>query len=406
MVLAKVNRGFWFGGWLLGVALITLVPVPGTATAELAPWCLTCGSFSLADALLNYLLFVPGGVWAARRLGGRKAVLLLLMLSLTIELAQLAIPGRFATLADVLCNTAGAATGALFSRPRPSATGLAAVALALLGAPGILQLPSTTDATYYGQWTPSLGHYDVYEGRVISAEVGSIPIPTGANPESGLIAKLLRTGGQTNVRFVVGSPPNGLAPVFAVFDENQKEVLILLTDGQDLRFRTRSLAHRLRLKTPSISLVSVLDSRLLGDTASVRFARLGTTACATTQEREVCGKGPGLGIGWSYLIGSLDLHPSAASLVGLVWLGAIGFLLGFAPVDTSLILGTGLLSYVLAWWHPFLDPALVEPLALVTGGALAKWLGKSGVSLQTPPEGSPVAGGGGPYIGPGSTGGR
>jgi hypothetical protein len=96
---------------LAAIAALTLAPSPGTDTAS---WltCLFCGELATADAIRNVLLFIPLGIGLA--LCGvplRTAVLLAVLFSGAIELTQLYIPGRDASVGDLLSNSLGAAAG-------------------------------------------------------------------------------------------------------------------------------------------------------------------------------------------------------------------------------------------------------------------------------------------------------
>ena len=66
---------------------------------------------------LNVLLFVPLSLlgWFLVRQGVRFWVVAAAVLSVTIELVQLAIPGRTTSFWDVVANTSGAAVGALLA---------------------------------------------------------------------------------------------------------------------------------------------------------------------------------------------------------------------------------------------------------------------------------------------------
>src|SRR5687768_9658882 len=71
------------------------------------------------DFLSNVLLYVPFG-FAARNRGLSSAMRRGAALSLIIEGAQLFYRGRYATVLDVVANTAGAAIGAHWFRPSES----------------------------------------------------------------------------------------------------------------------------------------------------------------------------------------------------------------------------------------------------------------------------------------------
>jgi len=125
--------GLWVA-WVLGV---TLYPDSGRSTVNLVPLrehgqavhcllsnCSAAGRaarFLIVDVLGNWLVFLPIGFSLAGALGnlpGRRrlqtAIALAAVLSVSIELMQLAIPNRTTDVDDVLFNTMGAATGAVF----------------------------------------------------------------------------------------------------------------------------------------------------------------------------------------------------------------------------------------------------------------------------------------------------
>ena len=95
------------------VGLITITPAADSQSFA-SPVCLICGSHGLADAVLNVLLFAPlGAGLVASGTPLRYAVITAFVTSLTIELAQVAIPVRYANLGDVLWNSVGALLGIL-----------------------------------------------------------------------------------------------------------------------------------------------------------------------------------------------------------------------------------------------------------------------------------------------------
>ena len=93
------------------ILAVTLTPMPHQAAqvALTGPFCLACGDGGGADFVLNIALFLPlGAALAAAGLRARTVVLLGLALSAGVELLQFSvIPGRDATVGDVVANTAG-----------------------------------------------------------------------------------------------------------------------------------------------------------------------------------------------------------------------------------------------------------------------------------------------------------
>jgi hypothetical protein len=89
---------------------VTLRPTGGPNHVALAPW--AARQLSPVNVVGNVALFaLPSAFLWSVGWSLRRAVVAGFVLSLGIELLQLAIPGRTTATADVLCNTVGAATG-------------------------------------------------------------------------------------------------------------------------------------------------------------------------------------------------------------------------------------------------------------------------------------------------------
>lgn len=92
----------------------TLRPAGGPNHVALAPW--TAQQLDAANIVGNVVLFaLPSAVLWSFGWPFRRTVVAGFVLSLGIELLQLAIPGRTTATADVLCNTLGAAAGWLLA---------------------------------------------------------------------------------------------------------------------------------------------------------------------------------------------------------------------------------------------------------------------------------------------------
>ena len=105
---------------LLAIGAATLTPQ--RSGTPMVPWYLPfTGAGDGADALLNTLLFVPLGIALAivgrpRGWGASRTVAIALATTVTVELLQgLVVPGRQASIGDVLTNTAGAWLGHLLT---------------------------------------------------------------------------------------------------------------------------------------------------------------------------------------------------------------------------------------------------------------------------------------------------
>jgi VanZ family protein len=120
----------------VGVAavVISLVPLPHTESVRFGPGWRRLDSWSrmpsYPDFFSNILLFVPlgyGVIGTLRRAdAGMKAALLTVALvlgfSLALEMSQLFVSGRFATVSDVLAHAIGAIVGIACWRTQSGST--------------------------------------------------------------------------------------------------------------------------------------------------------------------------------------------------------------------------------------------------------------------------------------------
>jgi hypothetical protein len=196
----------------LGFILVaTLTPVSDPrGLALLTPlFCLVCGDQGGADVVANLLLFLPLAV--GLRLRGAtwtRVVLLSFLLSLTVELLQLRlVPGRDASLSDLVSNTASGAIGATLGSALPGwvapsperaraflAAGLALV-LALLGSWAWLLMPVMPKGRLISRWAHEAPGRDVFDGRVQSVRLDTLPMPTnGPPPDSADLRRRIDAG--------------------------------------------------------------------------------------------------------------------------------------------------------------------------------------------------------------------
>jgi hypothetical protein len=97
------------------VFALTLHPAGGPNRVVLAPWAMR--QLTPVNVVGNVVLFaLPAAVLWSFGWSLRRTVVSGFVVSLGIELLQLAIPGRTTATADVLCNTLGAAVGWLLAR--------------------------------------------------------------------------------------------------------------------------------------------------------------------------------------------------------------------------------------------------------------------------------------------------
>ena len=255
-------------GSVVAILFATLLPDSGQPVDS--HLCLVCGTLGGVDSVLNVLLFFPFGIGLA--LSGipwKRAVLTACALSLTVETAQFFVPGRDATLGDVLTNTVGGALGfavarnaGIWLRPTPriaTVLGLAwcTVWLTVQAISSFAFAPSIPDSRYYGEIAPKLGNFALFPGRVLSAKIDEVAITdTELNDIDGVRRRLLR-GGTLAATVVSGGPTNDIAPIVRVADDEQREIVLLAQDEQSLLFGVRTRAAILRLRPPLFAMAGV-----------------------------------------------------------------------------------------------------------------------------------------------------
>ena len=196
---------------LLFIARTTLTPSPDpNGFVQLTPlWCLRCGDLGGADIAANLLLFLPFAM--GLRLAGlswRRTVVISAAVSLTVELLQLvAIPGRDASLSDLLTNTISGAIGATVAprlpaafRPSPAhARKLLAAGTALwlggLAALAWLVTPKLEPGVLRSGWAGATSEHDIFHGEIHQVELDGISMPSNdAPPDSAEIRRRLTVG--------------------------------------------------------------------------------------------------------------------------------------------------------------------------------------------------------------------
>jgi len=205
----------------LFIARATLTPSPDpNGLAQLTPlWCIVCGELGGSDVVANLLLFLPFAM--GLRLAGltwRRTVLVAATVSFAVELLQLlAIPGRDASLSDLLTNTTGAAIGATIAhwlpvaiRPSPAqaARFLGAGTAGWLGALAVsawLVTPGIAAGPLLSGWAGATGERDIFFGEIHQVRLDGASMPrNGAPPDSAVIRRRL-AGGEFRLEAEVNS---------------------------------------------------------------------------------------------------------------------------------------------------------------------------------------------------------
>jgi VanZ family protein len=325
---------------VLAVLVATLTPA-GDEKPRLV-LCLVCRDAGSADVLVNLMLYAPLG--AAITLCGwrsRWALIAPLLLSASIEVAQIWIPGRDPSLGDVTFNTLGAALGVLLVRssslwlaPRGRlrsalATSAAMGAIVVLSATGVLFEPAFPRTTYWAQWTPDLGHMARYGGHVVSASLGPLSVPDGRLDASAQVRELLAVRAPLVVRAVAGPRVPALASLVSIADERSRQIVLLGADRDDLVYRFRMRAATLGLDRPDLRATGTMRGIGPGDSLSLTVRPEGRGYCLVVNERAVCGLGFTLGRGWALLYYAKWFPPWLRLLLDEAWLAGLLLPLGF-----------------------------------------------------------------------------
>jgi hypothetical protein len=257
---------------LAAIAFATLLPAPDE-TITTTHFCLICGLVGGVSAILNVFMFVPLGIglalagWPAKR-----ALLAMCALSVLIETAQLAIPGRDSTLGDVLTNSLGGALGFAIGRyafvllrPPPRLAialciGWSVLWLGIQTISGFGLSPAIPTSDFFGQIAPRLGSFEQFRGDVLRATISDIRVSDARFANSSEVRDLLLHGAAVTTTVVPSHPTHGIAPIVRVADDRDREIALLAQSGSDLIFGVRTGADLLRLRPPFFAVRDVFPA--------------------------------------------------------------------------------------------------------------------------------------------------
>ncbi len=316
---------------VIGLAFIlvaTLTPMPGGYSSP--GLCIFCGDRGGSDFLSNVILFGPFGfALAVRGVPWWIAGIVGALLSLGIETMQVGIvTGRDASLGDFIANTLGTLVGwrslglvrwlndDVGSTRR--ATGAAMVtATILLGGLSLFHpaLPEPDD--YYMQWRMRFRNMDVYGGDVLSSRIGPLSLPVGRVDLTDSVRSMLLSE-PLMVEAVAGPPPERLAPIVSLYDQRQRQVLLLGARGGDLVYRQRARGDRFLADRATIRVAGAFDEVTPGEPFRLAWRADAKGYCIELDGRERCGHGLTVGDTWM-IVHFLDLSPGQRTVAQLLW---------------------------------------------------------------------------------------
>jgi len=347
---------------VIAIGFATLLPEQQVANES--HFCLVCGSLGGVSAILNVFLFVPLGI--GLYLAGfpaKRALLGMCALSALIEVAQfLVIPGRNATIGDVVTNSVGGALSFAIGhyaftllRPSPRIASALSVAwaafwLAIQTLSGFGFAPAFPRSEYYGQIAPSLGNFEHFRGIVVRASIADAVVSDALFPDSRRVRALLVVGAAVTATVVPAGPTGDIAPIVRVADAREREIVLIAQNARDVVFAVRTGAAVLRLRPPFFAVPDVFPAARSGDnglmadtlTVSARYSAgevLLNTHSSTSNDRRIpitASLGWTLLLPFEWLIEGTRFELIASS----IWIACLLLPLGYWGGRFALILGT------------------------------------------------------------------
>lgn len=382
--------------WLLATAWFTLRPLSGIALAQhqaLPITCLVCGPAGATDVVLNLLLFIPLG-FLGRQLGWRLSItwLFALLLSLGIESSQyFLLPGRDASLSDLLCNSTGAALGWTLlgfwrrwqkggqTSARRLSYLLLTIQLAIwLGTAWLLQPALTSPTPWSGSITRTPNQETVtLERLVLDGHSLGVVTPTTFTLKDAPLSMELQY-------ILRNDPPPGKGTQIAgVRAADQVELITAQISSQATSLGLRLNGSRVKLKSPDWA---VPTQPLTGFPVTLlwRWDPLGVTLERADAHRASRILIPySVTLGWSFLnpfSGEISPRTSGWTLIWVFgWLGLLGWWAVRLPLGERLVVGLGglgvlALSGWLVGWPLTAAELLAGAVGLLTAGGVHTWL--------------------------------
>lgn len=291
---------------LVVFAILVATLTPTGVNRHPFSFALEFGGRGLADAIVNVWLFVPFGLAVSWRRPVVVAAVSGLLLTTSVELAQMLIPGRDPALSDIIFNTLGAVGGGLLAQRRrwwltPNTRQAKALTVA-----AVLFAASVMSVTTY-----LLGPRD---GVPLGASREVRLPPSHGNPE--YISTLL------------------------MLDLSAEEPVVVARAGDDLLLRYPSRATEVGLEEPEYWSKDVFEECGSGMLELVTLSR----SRARWQIDMGCAKatlGPTVGRGWSVFSYPSTIARRWGSVVDFLWVLALCLPVGFWARGRTLAITSG-----------------------------------------------------------------
>ena len=249
---------------------------------------------------------------------------------------------------------------------------------------GIALEPGFPSNPFWGQWTADLdGGLAWYRGRVLSASIGDIPLPSTRLDRQTEVHARLAAGDPLRVTAVAGpwEKPERIAPIFSIYDDRQREMLLIGPRRGDLVLRYRTRGSNWGFEKPSFTVPGMYQGLRIGDTLRLALWRTSSAYCLRLDARTACNLKWNAADGWSVLKWVDDQPGWVYALLGALWLGGLAGLVAIvASPGRTLIVGGAAVAAVLALVPPTVGlgvPGLTgwagAAMGFGIGWALRRW---------------------------------
>ncbi len=375
---------------LLLIAVTTLVPIPQQEMAShLTPWwCIVCGEHGGQDVVNNVLLFIPFALGLCLAgLPSRAVIATGGLVSLGIELLQWSVvPGRDASLSDVLTNTIGSLVGATLALHgvqllRPTRTTVVRLAscwgalwLTVQMGSALLLQPWGPADQLRGFWARRVLGRSPFEGQVVSANLSGAPIPTDSQPLTPEMERQIRAG-RFDLQLRLRSGRSGKWSSVVEVLGPRGSVAAIEANGGDLAFQPPMRSALFRMGRPALRIPGALSSppgsaltlvaRDRGSTLEAQW-----TGSSSPTQRVWQDLGPGLG--WSLLAPFRYTYGWDTSIITMLWLAAWLLPLGYWTPHVS---GRPFISWSAVLLLVAVGVGLIPLLTGYSPAKFSEWLG-------------------------------
>ena len=374
------------------VAVMTLQPAAGPPT-PLPFICLFCGSLGGVDFLLNVILFVPLGLALYHVVGSAsKTFVAGVAYTLLIEVLQWRfIPGRDASLGDLVANSAGTVVGIMIARlgvhalhatgrlARRLAGAFAIIVSIVVFLTSALLQPVGVRHGQAVQWKVSRQNMDDFKGDLQSVSLNGRELV--AAQWVGPRQFQDPTTGAVNLKVVIGGrvEPSNRQSIIVRLANYLEEGLYLGQWRNSVVLRTHQVAELFRFRPLLVALDGALSApgvsegdkgpiaiEAMSDTRTIFLSTAGSPG--TTVRRSV-------GLGWTLIL-PWDVAVTPRWLfANIVWLGAFVLPVAFFTFRARRHQAA---PGALSWWPLVLAVATIAALPPsfgMSGLSAAEWLG-------------------------------